>query len=72
MLCYKTQGNYAVFNELPSGTVGWVVVRGTVGLGNFCSSSFLSFFPLFPFLGLGFSVRLSVRLRVRIVLRFRF
>ena len=51
---------------------GWIVARGTVGLGNFCSSSFLSFFPLFPFLGLGFSVRFSVRLRVRIVLRFTF
>ena len=29
------QGNHVVCNELPSGTVGWIVARGTVGLGSF-------------------------------------
>ena len=40
MLCYKTQGNYVVSNELPSDTVGWVIARGTMGLGNLEGSLF--------------------------------
>ena len=35
VLCYKSQGNYVVCNELSSGTVGWVVARGTVGFESF-------------------------------------
>ena len=35
MLCYKRHRNYEVCNELPSGTVGWVVASGTVGFESF-------------------------------------
>ena len=84
MLCYKTQRNHVVCNELSSGTVGWVVARGTVGFREFCSSNpegslFFFFFFYVSFLGFFFfrvrlSVRLSVRIRVRvrIVVWFRF
>ena len=67
MLCYKRQGNYALCNELPSGTVGWVVARGTVGFGEFCSLNLEGsiFSPFSKFLSLVsfFRVRLSVRVR---------
>ena len=65
VLCSKRQGNYVVCSELQSGTVGWVVARGTVG---FRIRKVLLFFPFSKFLSLVsfFSVRL------RIVLRFRF
>ena len=57
MLCYKTQGNSVVCNELPSDTVGWVVACGTVGFGSFVVQIrkvlFFSPFPKFLFLGLG-------------------
>ena len=75
MLSYKTQGNYAVCNELPSGTVGWVVARGTVGFwSQFVSNRrkvlfsfpFSEFLSLVSFLGVRFSVRLGARLRVRV------
>ena len=69
VLCSKRQGNYVVCSELQSGTVGWVVARGTVG---FRIRKVLLFFPFSKFLSLVsfFSVRLKVRLRI--VLRFRF
>ena len=72
MLCYKRQGNYAVCNELPSGTVGWIVVRGTVGFGSFVVrirkvlfffqvtfSKFLSLVSFFLGLGLGLGLSLG-------------
>ena len=73
MLCYKNQGNHVVYNELPSGTVGWVVAGGTVGFGSSnLEGSFFSLFSKFLSLVSFFRVRLSVSVRVRIVVRFRF
>ena len=72
MLCYKSQGNYAVCNELSSGTVGWVVARGTVGFVSFVvRTRKVFFFPLSSFSKFlspvsFFRVRLSVRLSVRV------
>ena len=77
MLYFKTQGNYVVCNELPSGTVGWVVARGTVGLGSFVVQirKVLFFYFFSKFLSLVsffyFRVRLSVRLRVKVRVSFR-
>ena len=73
MTCYKRQGNYEVCSELPSGTVGWIVARGTVGFGSFVGSLFFSFF-FSKFLSLVsfFRVRLSVRVTVSVMVRVRF
>ena len=69
MSCYKRQGNYVVCNELPSGTVGWVIVRDTVSFGvwEFESGRFSFFPPFSKFLSLVsfFRVRLSARFRFR-------
>ena len=52
-----------VCNELPSGTVGWVVAHGMVGFGSFVVQirKVLFFLPFSKFL-----FRLSVRLRFRL------
>ena len=71
MLCYKRQGNYVVCNELPSNTVGWVIVRGTVSFGIWKVLS-LFFFSKFLSLVSFFRVRLSVRVRFRVRIRVRF
>ena len=69
MLCYKRQGNYAVCNELPFGTVGWVHTQNG-GLWEFCSpnreGSLFSPFPKF------FSLVSVFRVRLRVSVSFRF
>ena len=35
---------------MPSGTVGWIVARGTMGFGEFCSSNPEGYIPSLPFL----------------------
>ena len=61
MLCYKRQGNYVVYNELPSGTVGCRTRNG--GFREFCSSNPEG--SLFWFLSSKFLSFLEFRLSVR-------
>ena len=76
MLCRKRQGNYVVCNKLPSGTVGWIVARGTVSFWEFCSLNpeGSPFFPSSKLPSLVFFARVSLNVRagVRVRLRFRF
>ena len=69
-MCYKTQANYVVCNELPFSTVGWVIARETVSFGvlEFESRRFSFFSSFSKFLSLVsfFRVRLSVRVSVRV------
>ena len=72
MLCYKRQGNYEVCNEFPSGPVGWVVARGTVGLGSFgVRIRKVQILFLFRVSFLSFFLRVKLSVRVRIMVRFR-
>ena len=63
-MCYKRQRNYVVCNELSSGTVGWVVARGTVGFGSFVVRIWKIFFPKFLSPVSLLRVRVGVRLKV--------
>ena len=64
-----------ICNEMPFGTAGWVIARGTVfwSLGVLIRKVLSLFFPFSKFLSLDsfFRVRLSVMVRFRVSVRVR-